>query len=269
MRRRSLLAVVGLAIGAGGGGASPALGQRGYEARTSVRLFGGAAVNQPLLWSVPKQPILVRGTEASPQYDTLALARRIDAGLVFGVAFIHFPTSHLGVAARVAYLGVEMASRCTGVYYNSVQRDNETLCATIQGQRRGLSLVLLDLRGIARILPRATISPSLHAGVTAATYDASTVYVEGEYPSGIRIVIDDRAPGSVGAGATLGVTVTTALGSGYQFALDLSDTWFGFPAVAGPANAVAHAPTTTRYTRHAVFSFGLDIVLGGRRGRRY
>ncbi|OLC04595.1 MAG: hypothetical protein AUH46_03915 [Gemmatimonadetes bacterium 13_1_40CM_70_15] len=215
-----------------------------------MRLFGGAAVNQPLLWSVPKQPILVRGTEASPQYDTLALARRIDAGLVFGVAFIHFPTSHLGVAARVAYLGVEMASRCTGVYYNSVQRDNETLCATIQGQRRGLSLVLLDLRGIARILPRATISPSLHAGVTAATYDASTVYVEGEYPSGIRIVIDDRAPGSVAAG-------------------DLSDTWFGFPAVAGPANAVAHAPTTTRYTRHAVFSLGLDIVLDGRRGRRY
>ena len=251
-------------------GASRATAQRGFEARTSVRLFGGgAALNQPLLWSVAKQPILVRGTETSPQYDTLALARRFDPGLVFGVALTHFPSSHLGLAGRVAYLGLEMASQCSGVYYNPVQHDNETLCASIQGQRRGLSLVLLDLQGIVRVLPRAAISPSVHAGVTAATYDASTVYVEGQYPSGIRIVIDDPAPASVAAGTTLGVTLTTALGSGYQLALDLSNTWFAFPAVRGPADAVAHAPITNRYTRHTVFSFGLDFVLDGRRGRRY
>jgi len=243
--------------------------QSGLEARTSLRLFGGTALNQPLLWSIPKQPILVRGTEAAPQYDTLALARSLDPGLTFGVAFTHFPTSHLGLAGRLAYLGLERASRCGGVYYNAVQRDNVGLCASIQGQHRTMGLVVLDLQGIARMMPRGAVSPSLHAGVTVATYTVSTVYVEGVYPNGSRIVIDDPTPGSIAIGATLGLTLTTALGSGYQLAFDLSDTWLGLPIVAGPANTSAHAPTTTRYSRHSVFSLGLDFVLDGKRGRRY
>jgi hypothetical protein len=248
--------------------ASPLAAQSGLEAGTSVRLFGGLALNQQLLWSIPKQPILVRGTEAAPQYDTLALARSLEPGLTFGVAFSHFPTSHLGVAARLAYLGLERASRCSGVYYNGVQRENVGLCASIQGQHRTMGLVVLDLQGIARMLPRGAVSPSLHAGVTAATYTASTVYVEGVYPNGIRIVIDDPTPGSIVMGATLGLTLTTG-GRGYQIAFDLSDTWLGFPVVAGPANSAAHAPTTTHYTRHTVFSLGLEFVLDGKRGRRY
>jgi hypothetical protein len=248
---------------------SPLAAQTGAEARTSVRLFGGTALNQPLLWSIPRQPILVPGTQAAPQYDTLALARSLAPGLTVGVAFTHFPTSHLGLAGRLAYLGLERASGCSGVYYNGVQRDNEGLCASIQGQRRTQGLMMLDLQGIARMMPRSAVSPSLHAGLTAATYTASTVYVEGVYPNGIRIVVDDPTPGSVVTGATLGLTLTTALGSGYQLAFDLSDTWLGFPVVAGPANATAHAPTTTRYTRHTVFSLGLDFVLDAKRGRRY
>src|SRR6267143_590869 len=248
---------------------SPLAAQTGAEARTSVRLFGGTALNQPLLWSMPRQPILVPGTQAAPQYDTLALTRSIAPGLTVGVAFTHFPTSHLGLAGRLAYLGLERASACSGVYYNGVQRDNEGLCASIQGQRRTLGLVVLDLQGVARMMPRGAVSPSLHAGVTAATYTASTVYVEGVYPNGIRIVVDDPTPGSIVTGATLGLTLTTALGSGYQVAFDLSDTWLGFPVVAGPANATAHAPTTTHYTRHTVFSLGLDFVLDAKRGRRY
>jgi hypothetical protein len=247
--------------------ASPLAAQTGLEVRTSVRLFSGTALNQPLLWSIPEQPILVAGTQA--QYDTLALARSLEPGLTFGVAFTHFPTSHLGMAARLAYLGLERASACSGVYYNGVQRDNEGLCASIQGQRRTLGLMVLDLQGIARMMPRGAVSPSLHAGVTAATYTASTVYLEGVYPNGIRIVIDDPTPGSIATGATVGLTLTTALGSGYQLAFDLSDTWLGFPVVAGPANSTAHAPTTTRYTRHTVFTLGLDFVLDGKRGRRY
>lgn len=249
--------------------ASPLVAQSGFEARTSVRLFGGTALNQPLLWRIPKQPILVRGTEAAPQYDTLALARSLEPSLTFGVAFTHFPTSHVGLAGRLAFLGLERVSRCSGVYYNGVQRDNESLCASIQRQRRNLGLVMLDLQGIARTMPRGPISPSLHAGVTVATYTGSTVYLEGMYPNGIRIVIDDPTPGSIAIGATLGLTLTPALGSGYQLALDLSDTWLGLPVVAGPANTGAHAPTTTRYSRHTVFSLGLDLVLDGKRGRRY
>jgi hypothetical protein len=67
----------------------------------------------------------------------------------------------------------------------------------------------------------------------------------------------------------LGLTLTTALGSGYQLAFDLSDTWLRLPIVAGPANTSAHAPTTTRYSRHSVFNLGLDFVLDAKRGRRY
>src|SRR6267143_1535521 len=208
---------------------SPLAAQTGAEARTSVRLFGGTALNQPLLWSMPRQPILVPGTQAAPQYDTLALTRSLAPGLTVGVAFTHCPTSHLGLAGRLAYLGLERASGCSGVYYNGVQRDNEGLCTSIQGQRRTQGLMMLDLQGIARMMPHSAVTPSLHAGLT----------------------------------------LTTALGSGYQVAFDLSDTWLGFPVVAGPANATAHAPTTTHYTRHTVFTLGLDFVLDGKRGRRY
>jgi hypothetical protein len=132
-----------------------------------------------------------------------------------------------------------------------------------------MGLVVLDLQGIARMMPRGAMSPSLHAGVTVATYTVSTVYVEGVYPNGGRIVIDDPTPGSIAIGATLGLTLTTALGSGYQLAFDLSDTWLRLPIVAGPANTSAHAPTTTRYSRHSVFNLGLDFVLDAKRGRRY
>src|SRR5216683_1404384 len=68
MPRRGVLALALLASPL-----APLAAQSGLEARTSVRLFGGLALNQPLLWSIPRQPILVRGTEAAPQRGAVSL----------------------------------------------------------------------------------------------------------------------------------------------------------------------------------------------------
>jgi hypothetical protein len=165
--------LVSLTLALAAGAPASAL-QRGFEARTSLRLFAGAAVSQRLLWSLARQPILIPGT---------------------------------------AYL-----------------------CSTIQGQQHGLGLALLGFQALVRPIPRAAVNPVVHFGVLAASYTASTVYLEGAYPNGI---------------------------------FDVSNPWLGFPAVAAPADGRAHAPTSTHYTSHFVVALGLDFVLDGRRGRRY
>jgi hypothetical protein len=65
------------------------------------------------------------------------------------------------------------------------------------------------------------------------------------------------------------VGATVALGTDYQFRFELAELAVGLERVTGPADHLLHAPTATRYVSNAVFTFGLDLVLGGKRGRRY
>ncbi len=269
MRRCSLLLMVALALA----GAGRAVGQTRVAPRLVFQFFGGVAVNQPRLWAIPKQPLLVPGTEADsiPLYDTVSLTRGFDPGLSYGLGVLYYPSRHFGLSGRVSYVGLLTATQCRGVFYHAfaTRNDNAILCDNIQGQTRAMGLMQVDVQAIARVGPLRGYSPYLRAGVSAATYEASTVYLEGTGANGTRVIIDEPSQGSLSAGLSLGAGITTALAPGYQFHFDLAYTWLGFPAPNAPADRTAHVSHTTRYARHAVFSFGLDFVLDSDRGRRY
>jgi opacity protein-like surface antigen len=265
---RSVPLVLGVAIAS-----SPeaAYAQRGAEATVIVRLFGGSSLSQPVLWDIPRQPVLVPGTELSPIYDTLHLTRSITTGITLGAGLLYFPTSLLGFEIRLSYQGLGFVSACNGVFFYQlgIRQDNESLCTSIQGQSQSLNLYQLTASAVVRAAPRSGISPFLSAGAGIADITTSTVYLEGSDTNGIRVVLNDPNPRSTAWVLRLGAGVAVSLESDYQFWFAVDDMNFHFERVTGPANHLAQAPTAPRFFSNAVFSFGLDIVLGGKRGRRY
>jgi hypothetical protein len=267
--RRVAVTLLGLSLA---GGMRPARAQRGAESRIGLRVFGGSTLSQPVLWDVPRQPILVPGTGSSPIYDTLHLTRTLSPGLVFGLGIAYFPSANIGLDATVAFVGLETDMTCSGAalfYQLGLRHDNEQLCANIQGQTRALHAMTIGVGAVARIAPRAGLSPYVRAGIGFMVYNHSAVYVEGVDPTGARVVIDDPSPRSTALCPSAAVGATVALGTDYQFRFELAELAVGLERVTGPADHLLHAPTATRYVSNAVFTFGLDVVLGGKRSRRY
>jgi opacity protein-like surface antigen len=248
-----------------------AFAQRGSEATIMVRLFGGSSLSQPALWDIPRQPVLVPGTELSPIYDTLHLTRSITTGITLGAGLLYFPTSLLGFELRLSFQGLGVQSACNAAFFYQLgmRHDNESLCSSIQQQSYPLHLYQLTASAVLRAAPRSGVSPFVSAGAGIADINASTVYLEGADTNGIRVVLNDPNPRSIAWVLRLGAGAAVSLGSDYQFYFAVDDMGFQLERVTGPANHLAQAPTAARFFSNAVFSFGLDIVLGGRRGRRY
>jgi hypothetical protein len=124
-----------------------------------------------------------------------------------------------------------------------------------------------------RASTRRTISPYLRGSVGLVNQARSTIELTGAYVDGTgfheRLVIADPNPGhnSPMFGAAAGFT--TPLGSGYQFRFEVRDAVVSLERVTGPANALATAPTASRYYHHFALILGLDVVLERKRGRRY
>ncbi len=159
---------------------------------------------------------------------------------------------------------------CKGVFFYQlgIRQDNESLCASIQGQSQPLNLYQVTASAVLRPAPRSGISPFVSAGAGIADITASTVYLEGSDTNGIRVVLNDPNPRSTAWVLRLGAGAAVSLGSDYQFWFAVDDMAFQFERVTGPANHLLQTPTVPRFFSNAVFSFGLDIVLGGKRGRR-
>jgi len=249
-----------------------ALGQRGSEPTLVLRLSAGMLVTSPTLWSDPRQPVIVPGTErsATPLFDTLSLARDFTTGLAFGLHAVYFPKPWAGVSAAVQYLGLTLHDACGGVYFDpTLGTPNREMCSAIQGAQRSLGAVQLEAGGVLRPLPRAAVSPYLRAAVGLVAYSASTVYLEGPRATGIQVIIDDPQPRHASPTLTWGMGITSALSPGYGMHLEAREVTAAFDHVTGPADRLARAPASSRYTTHIVFSLGLDIVLDAKRGRRY
>jgi hypothetical protein len=248
--------------------ASPAVGQR-PEVRTSLQVFLGASLSQQLLWAVARQPIHVPNTFTPALFDTVALRRTFTQGPTIGLTVVHFPFPRLGVSAAIGYVGMNPTTECDGVYFNGGSQANRDLCANIPALGRSLNIVVIDLQGLVRPLPRGIFSPYLRGGVGLATYTGSTLYVEGQDSSGTRVLIDDPNPESISTVLTWGGGITAALGRQLQFHVDLGSTDLRFPAITGPADRLARAPSARHRTSHTVLTFGLDFVIDAKAGRRY
>ena len=248
-----------------------ALAQQGSLATVSVRLMGGSSTSEPTLWSVARQPILVPGTEQSPVYDTVSLSRSLSPGLTVGAGILYFPTALVGVQAHLVYQGLGFTSTCSAAafFQLGMRHDNETLCNNIQGQSRSLHLFEIGAGPVVRLAPRHAISPFAFLTAGFANITSSTLYLEGADSNGIRVVILDPNPRHGAWVIRFGGGFSVSLGPDYQFWFAGANARIQLARITGPADRLAHAPSDTRLFSNGIFSFGLDIVLGGKHGRRY
>jgi hypothetical protein len=246
--------------------------QRGSEARLSLTITGGTTITQPSLWSIPRQPLLVPGTEGDPQprYDTVSLARQFTTNLVFGLSGSYFPKPSLGLEIGATWLGLSTETSCGGIAFDSLLgATNRGMCTAMQGFTRSLGAIQFSAGGVARAAARSPISPYVRAALGVTFYSVSTTYVEGPTFTGVRVVVDDQSPQRIAVGYVLGAGTTVALGPGYQFRADIADVAERFERLTGPADRLAQAPRGFRLSHHLTFALGFGIVLESKHGRRY
>lgn len=267
MRHVATPFLVGLALVPATGAA-----QRGSEARLSLTMTGGTTFSQPTLWSIPRQPLLVPGTEGDPQprYDTVSLARKFTTNLVFGLSGTYFPKPSLGLELGATWLGLTTETSCGGIAFDSLLgATNRGMCTAMQGGSRSLGAIEFSTGALVRAVSRGSISPYIRAALGITFYSVSTTFVEGPNSAGIKVVVDDASPRRFAVGFVLGTGTTVALGPGYQFRADIADVAERFERLTGPADRLAQAPRGFRLSHHLTFALGFGIVLEARRSRRY
>ncbi|HEY6807522.1 MAG TPA: hypothetical protein VI160_01945 [Gemmatimonadales bacterium] len=244
-----------------------------------LSVFGGVSVGHDL-WRVERQPlcVIIGNPGSCGPYDTLALARRIGSSLLIGVGATYFRNPYFGFDAQISYLGFTFEDECTGLFYNpDSENRNQQTCDNISRAAPSASAVAFAGSVVLRPSPRGLISPYLRAGIGLITYTGGTVEMDGDYVSSAggsptvfsRAVISDPNPKTAAISVMYALGITSPLGPGYQFRLEVRDAYAPLDRVTGPANDFGLAPRETRWYHHLGLAFGLDVVLEQKRGRRY
>jgi hypothetical protein len=257
-------------------GAPPAAAQERSEPRLLLSAFGGVAGGRRL-WTVNRQPLFVLDTEASPQYDTLRLARNIRPGIVLGFSATLFRSPAFGATAEMVFLGMSTDDQCSIVAEpppaDPLAR-NAGLCADINSSSVSPTTVGFFVGVTYRAFSRGFASPYLRAQAGIGARSGSTILTEGAYLGAgavirRRAVIQETASSSVAPSAGLALGVMVPLSAGHQARLELRDQVLPVKRVTGAANGLGVAPTGTVLVHSVALTAGIDIVLERRRGRRY
>jgi hypothetical protein len=225
---------------------------------------------------VGRQPLCVldAGSFCSTQYDTLRLSRAVGPGLMAGITATYFFLPHLGVHAQLGYEGFPLDDSCATVHVEPDPEQRSTqLCDDIDRSTLSGGALHVAAGVVLRAAARGAVSPYLRAGVGIVNRPQSAVRVVGSYVAGgtivARDVIADPSPHGTSISGTVALGLTAPLSPGYQLRLELRDAVSGIERAAGPADALAHAPTAIRTFNSLALTVGLDIVLEQKRGRRY
>ena len=244
---------------------------------TIALTIGVGVVTGHGLWTVERQPVCLLGGGGSCTglYDTLRIARSISPSIVLGASGTYFPWPHLGFHAEVSYLGLPIDDACTPVFLNPdppSQRADQ-MCDNLTAASGTGGAISLFVGATLRAASSKAISPYARFNIGMVNLSTSTTEVVGAYvESGSvqerQIIEDINGRGtSFMLGAAAGIT--TPIGTGYQFRLEVRDIVNSMTRVTGPANDFAIAPTDSKYFHHFGLVMGLDIVLERKRGRRY
>jgi hypothetical protein len=257
--------------------APTARAQQRPEANLLLQLFGGITTGSDL-WEVNRQPMIVRGTEAFPKYDTLRITRRLQPGLVLGASATIFWRPSFGLVAEMVFLSMPTADDCTMIFQNTgsdLLERNQQLCNNLNSGGGAATAVAATVGGIVRLAPRGAFSPYLRAQVGLSIRNSSTTEVTSQYidfngavSNPFVMVFDDGRSRTAGT-AAFGAGFMTPITPGYQLRLEIRDQMVYLDRLIGPADNVAVAPNE-RFLDHAVtLLVGLDVVLEQKRGRRY
>ena len=263
MRMRSIT-LVALAALAG----TPLAAQRtADQARLSLGLSVGATTGTEI-WSITGQPIFT----SSVTVDTVSVSRRTRGALAVIFHGTYFPAEHWGFTGEAMLLGLGHEDHCE-LSFSSGSSAGAEICNSINGEDSPGSAVALSVGAMYRIMSRRIISPyaRVHAGLVISQH--STVQLDGFFSdSAVRFrVFDDpsRARGTPVVG--IGAGFTAALGRGYQLRWELRDNIVGLQSVTAPTFGTPNLePSHERKFKHVwSVTFGFDVVLERRRGRRY
>jgi hypothetical protein len=264
IRLLALVAIAGL-VG------TPLSAQRtADQARLSLGLSAGATTGTTL-WSISGQPIFT----SSVAVDTVLLSRKTRGALAVVFHGTYFPSEHWGFTGEGMLIGLGMEDHCELSFSSGSSRGAE-ICNTINGQDTPGSAVALSVGSLYRIMSRRVISPyaRLSAGLVISQH--STIQTDGFFSDSsaeeVRFTVYDD-PGQAHATPVfgLGVGFTAALGRGYQLRWELRDNIVGLDQVTAPTFGTPNLePPQNRGWKHVwSVTFGFDVVLERRRGRRY
>ena len=240
------------------------------QARLSLGLSAGATTGLEV-WSITGQPIFT----SSIAVDTVNVARRTRGALAVVFHGTYFPSEHWGFTGEAMLLGLGHEDHCELTFSSGSSRGAE-ICNSINGEDSPGSAVALSVGAMYRIMSRRIISPyaRIHAGLVISQH--STVQLDGFFSDStaesVRFTIYDdpsrtRATPVIGFGAGF----TAALGRGYQLRWEVRDNIVGLQEVTGPTFGTPNLePPHERKFKHVwSVTFGFDVVLERRRGRRY
>lgn len=210
--------------------------------------------------------------------DTLTLSRRATWGTNLGIAVTFFSSSHIGVRVGLSYLNESLEDRCTPAvpFQADSVRKNAQVCDSFSSSTASLSMITLSGSAEFRVAARHAISPYARIGAGLAiqsgeTLTASGTFLDPNLPGQPleRSLVSDSSSGAVRPYVEFGLGLTSGVGSGSRFRLELSDAVIPLEALTGPADASGRAPRATRLSNNFSLTLGIDLILGSHHGRRY
>ena len=239
----------------------------GDQARLVFTVSAGAVTGQQI-WSTASQPL-----HFTTPADTLDLSRRIRSTLAIGFGGAYFPGTTFGLTLEGFLLGLGYEDSCTHVF-SSGSPAVSAVCSSIQGTSRAATAVALSVGTIFRINSRRPLSPYGRVNAGLIFSNQSSVRMMGQYqtatgPADLLVYADEKSS-RVDPGLAVGLGVTAAIAKGYNLRWEIRDNIVGIHRVTAATPQAGIAPPIERSYKH-LFSvtFGFDVVLERRRGRRY
>ena len=269
MARRScptpmVLGVIALLVS---GVVIPLVAQRSQDESRLVIGIAGGWIGGKDLWSV-RQPV----TASAPRSDLFDLHRTLRSNITLAGQGTFFPSPHVGITAEATYLGIGTRDQCalidpTGDFVN------EAACRSINGNDRSASGVWLMAGLTLRPLSRALFQPYVRALGGLSLVPRSTVELIatfGTASEGALPIYFASKSHEVRPTGTLAFGIATAPRAGYQARVEVRNTWIGLPVITGP-NPMENmrGQSKSKYIALPSITFGFDVVLEKRRGRRY
>jgi hypothetical protein len=249
---------------------SPVAAQRtADQARLSLGLSAGATTGTGL-WSIRGQPIFT----SSVFVDTVNLTRRSRGALAVVFHGTYFPSEHWGFTGEAMLIGLGLEDECELTFASGSGRGAE-ICNSINGDESPGSAVALSIGTLYRIMSRKVISPYVRVNAGLVVSQHSTVQTDGFFLSSGEqtrfTVYADPTRRQAAPVLGLGVGFTAAMGRGYQLRWELRDNIVGVDRVTGPTFGTPNLePEHDTGLKHVwSMTFGFDVILERRRGRRY
>ena len=266
MRTRWMALAAGAALTS-----SPLLAQAtADQSRLSLGVALGATVGTSL-WRIANQPV----PDGPLLTDVLDISRELKTSLAVVFHGTYFPGDHLGFTGEAMLIGLGFDDNCEITAASGSVR-NAALCTDIKQNDIPASAVALSIGTMYRVWSRKPLSPygRVHLGMVVTQHSGAQLTGHFPDPSGQPVdftVYQDPKQRRISPVLGLGVGFTAALGHGYQLRWEFRDNITGTQIVTGPTSGAPQQEPPHKNAYKHVFSvtFGFDVVLERRRGRRY